>query len=251
MDKRNKISFIPQKPISRKVQRSGRPTSLLLVLSFAVFFFTFVLYGGMTFYSFNLKKVIDDKQGELKLSKEELDPGDTMGKAQKFQKKITDVKNVLDSHIAPSVVFGLLEDITLQSISFSTFEFTGSDDTTGQGVVVDEKSVRTLFSIKLKGRAPGYSSVAYQSEVIKEEIKENTRIEDFSISGISLDETGNVLFDLELGVAPSFLVYRDMVKQYQVLNKEIENIEKINSEDIPSLNSLDLEELDVIFNENE
>ncbi len=251
MDKRNKISFIPQKPISRKIQGSIRPASLMIAVSFAVFFFTFAVYGGMFFYNFNLENAVEDKQQELKLVKDKLDPGDIMGRAQKLQKKVSNVSGILDSHIAPSIVFGLLEDITLQSISFNTFEFTNSDDTMGRGVGLEEKSDGTSFSINLKGVAPSYSSVAYQSDIIEKEIKKNNRVENFIISNISLDNTGSILFDLDLSISPSLLVYRDSIKQDQVFNGEIENIEQINNEDTSSLDSFGLEELDAIFNENE
>jgi len=248
MDKRNKISFIPQKPISRKIKGPVRPASLMIAVSFAVFFFTFIVYGGMFFYNLNLEKVVEGKQEELKLAKEKLDPGDIMGRAQRLQEKVSNVSGILDSHIAPSVVFGLIEDITLQSISFNTFEFTEGNNASEQGM---EKSDGASFSINLKGVAPSYSSVAYQSNVIEKEIKKSNRVENFIISNISLDNTGSILFDLELSISPSLLVYRDSIKQDQIFKKEIENIEQINNEDTPSLDSFGLEELDVIFNESE
>lgn len=252
MDKRNKISFIPQKPISRKVQKPSRPVSLAVAVSFSVFFLTFAVYGGMFFYNNNLKKLIENKQEDLKSAKEKLDPDNTIERAQEFQKKIDDVKGILGSHISASAVFGLLEDITLKSIFFSSFEFTADEGVSIQNSENAVNDTPSRFTVSLDGVAPNYSSVAYQSDVIKKEIKENNRIESFSISNVSLNDTGSVLFKLEMDIVPSFLSYKSTINQDKVSQDYTENTEQTDSssnEDAVQEDNLDLSELDSLLNE--
>ena len=252
MDKRNKISFIPQKPISRKVQRPSRPISLMIAVSFTIFFLTFAVYGGMFFYNNNLEKLIDDKQEDLKSAKEKLDPDNTIEEAQKFQKKIDDIKSILGSHVSASAVFGLLEDITLKSVFFNTFEFSMDKEVSIQDSEKDAGGTSRRFIVSLDGVAPNYSSVAYQSDVIKKEIKENNRIESFSISNVSLNDTGSVLFNLEMSIVPSFLSYKNAIKQNQVSQVSAEDTEQSdnnNDESVAESDNLDLSELDNILNE--
>ncbi len=217
MDKRNKISFIPRKPISRKTRTVHRPMSLKIALSFVVFLITIAAYGGMFFYKNNLNESLKNEQLKLSSAKQKLDPGNTIESAQKFQKKVTEIKKLLDSHIAPSVVFNLLQDITLKSVRFTSFQFSSKKSTQINKNVKKQKQ-QTVFSVTLKGIAPNYSSVAYQSDVIKKEIgSKNGRINSFVLSGISLGKGGNVLFSLKLELVPSFLAYSSVVVQNKAL----------------------------------
>ncbi len=223
MDKRNKISFIPRKPISRKTQTTHRPMSLKIVSAFIIFLITIVSYGGMFFYKDNLAKSFKNEQLKLSSAKQKLDPNNTIETAQEFQKRTTEIKKLLDSHVAPSVVFNLLQSITLKSIKFTSFQFSAKSLKNSQQAQQKNKEAnkklkkqvpQTAFLVTLKGVAPTYSSVAYQSDVIKKEISsKNDRIKSFVISDVSLGEGGNVLFDLKLELNPSFLAYRNVIVQ--------------------------------------
>ena len=60
----------------------------------------------------------------------------------------------------------------------------------------------------MSGAAVGYRSIALQADLFSQ----NKNIIDPSFSNLSLDEKGNVLFDLEFGVDSSFVNYQQVEK---------------------------------------
>jgi len=210
MDNGTKVSFIPKKPLSRKMEKRTRPMSLLLFISFFIFFTTFVAYGGLYFYYENLKTVLDNKTKELEIAKEKADPTGAIEKAEKLQLKINNTKNLLSKHVAPSKVFDLLEDTTLKSIVLSGFTLEkvdkASDQTMSKGNM-SQVSTPSIFVIKTNGVAPSYASLAYQSDILNKEIEKNNRIESFSITNLDPDANGGVSFTLDISLRTPFLSY--------------------------------------------
>lgn len=207
MYKRTKISFIPKKPLAIKTERNTRPMSVLLFVSFGIFFISLALFGGLYLYNSNLKVVLEEKTKELEMEKKKADPAGIIEKAEKLQVKINSVKDLLNKHTALSRTFGLLEEVTLENVVLNGLTFEKKE--AEQAVVRDEAQTASIsnFVIKTSGIAPSYASLAYQSDVLKNEVKENQRIESFLISNPSLDQSGNVSFDIEVSVNPSFLLY--------------------------------------------
>ncbi len=252
MDKKNKISFIPQSPISRKSHGPKRPLSLMLTLSFVLFFLTFAMYGGMFYYKYRLDKSLKNKESELSSAKKRLDPDNAMERAQEFQEKIGNIKKLLGSHVAPSVIFNLLQEITLKSIEFSTYKFSSTKGNSIQNTKYQKPKEKnpTLFSVELKGKAPSYRSLAYQSDVIKKEIKSNKRISSFDISDISLDKVGSVSFSLKLNIVPSFINYENVIKQEQVSTTTVKSTIQPSGKDISASNNAGVGELNNLLNGN-
>jgi hypothetical protein len=60
------------------------------------------------------------------------------------------------------------------------------------------------IDIKMSGMATGYRSVALQSDLFAQ----NKNIIDPVFSNLTLDNSGNVLFDLEFSVNPAFVNYK-------------------------------------------
>jgi len=221
MDKGNtKISFIPKKPLSRRLDRSSRPMSLLLFLSFALFFITLAAYGGLYLYNINFKSGIEVKAEELKVEKEKADPTGAIKDAKELQSKINNTKSLLSKHVAPSRIFGFLEDVTLGSIFFDklTLEKATVDDNK-----ISDKNI-SGFLIKMNGIAPGYTSLAYQSDVLRGEVVDGTKISGFSIDNVSLDEAGKVSFELSAVLPQPFLLYEKAGdSNIDITNNEIDN----------------------------
>jgi len=211
MDKDTKVSFIPKKPLSGKTDRRARPMSLLLFLSFLIFFITLAAYGGLYFYNSNLQVVLEGKVADLEAAKEKADPTGAIKKAEDLQARINNTKNLLEGHIAPSRVFDLLEEVTLKSVVLNGFTFEKESIDTNQGGALRE-SVQSAgtsnFVIRTGGNASSYASLAYQSDVLKQDIENNRRIKSFSIKNPSLDVSGNVTFDLDITLDTIFLLYK-------------------------------------------
>ena len=105
---------------------------------------------------------------------------------------------ILGKHIAISPVFEALSALTLKTVRYTKFSYE-------LGV---EKNAKVV--IKLGGIAVGYRSVALQADLfsVKDEGK---NFIDPVFSNLTLDDKGNVLFDLEFTVDPSFVNYKQMV----------------------------------------
>jgi hypothetical protein len=219
MNKGTKISFIPKKPLVRKIEKNSRPISALLFASFGIFFITLALFGGLYLYTNNLKTVLEEKTKKLEVEKNKVDPSGVIDASKVLQEKISKAKDILNKHIALSRMFDVLEKITLKNIVLNGFTLEKSEkgDTGANNGVGFRDGSQTAqvagFEISTSGTAPSYAALAYQSDVLKDEIKENRRIESFSISNPALDQDGNVIFDIKISLNPSFLLYEATKKE--------------------------------------
>ena len=88
---------------------------------------------------------------------------------------------LLQTHIAPSALFGLLEGLTLQTVSFQTFDFSAPDD--------------SHMTIKMQGVAGGVNAIALQADLFSKNGTLSSPIFSNiarSVEGVRFDFTGNV-----------------------------------------------------------
>lgn len=256
MDFGKNISFIPKKPLTRKVERSNRPVSILLVVSYFVFFATIASYGGLYFYNKSLKNILTDKTAELEIERKKIDPSSAVEDGEKLQKRITNFKDLLDKHVAVSTVFDILEGVTLKSIVLQEFslEKGGSVENGSFGRIDGAQTTNTTdFVIKIKGVAPSYGSLAYQSDVLKNEVKSGDRIKSFSIERPILDDSGNVSFELNITVDSNFLLYKKVLEQNKQLLQESSVTDSGTVDTIQQINGIDTQvsETDVIMDKTD
>ena len=107
--------------------------------------------------------------------------------------RMKSAREILDNHKALSVFFDLLETNTLASLQFENFNYK-----------IDETD---RISISMNGVAPGFSSVALQSDIFGE----NKFIQEPIFSNINLDNKGNIIFDFSAYVDSRLLSYIDNV----------------------------------------
>ena len=70
--------------------------------------------------------------------------------------------------------------------------------------------------VEMKGQAVGYRSVALQSDLFTK----NKNFIDPIFSNLTLDQAGNVLFDLDFSIDPTFLDYKQTITQSDQQNVE-------------------------------
>jgi hypothetical protein len=80
----------------------------------------------------------------------------------------------------------------MKSIRYTRFSYTLGTDK------------NSTVDIKMSGMAIGYRSVALQSDLLNQ----NKNFISPVFSNLTLDNSGNVLFDLEFSVDPSFVNYK-------------------------------------------
>ena len=147
------------------------------------------------FYKKALSANLEDMKNNLTLAQNRFEPS-RIADLQELDKRLRAGNTVLAGHIAPSPIFQALEELTMKTVRFTNFDYS-----------LDGKTGEILVS--LKGTAQGYRAVALQSDLFTK----NKNLIDPVFSNLTLDEKGNVLFDLDFTVRPDFLNYRSMLKR--------------------------------------
>lgn len=193
MENNNKISFIPKKSLARTDFSGRKPVSLFLTLSFSVFLITSAVYGGAYIYTQTLEKGIEVKKKELQELRNKFDLS-IIDKAKDLKARIKSAQELVDGHLALSSFFDFLEEATLKSVGYGSFQYSNNDG---------------KFEVSLSGTAPNYASVALQRDSLSLEAENNGRLSSFSMGGYTLDESGNVSFTVKASLNPSSFLYKN------------------------------------------
>ena len=180
MEQNFQTSFIPKKPILKESTVYSRPVSIFLILSIFILFAMLIATGGLYFYKGILVKKIVDMDNTLNLAKNRFEPS-KITELQTFDKRLVSSSEILSKHIAVIPVFSALEQITMKSVRFTKIDYNlGTEN-------------NSAISIKMSGIAIGYRSIALQSDLFAE----NKNLIDPIFSNLTLDNSGNVIFDLD------------------------------------------------------
>jgi hypothetical protein len=195
MEQNFQTSFIPKKPIVKDNASYARPTSIFLIISLLVLFTVLLATGGLYFYRTILTNKITSMQNTLNLAKNRFEPS-KITELQTLDKRLRASSEILSKHITIIPVFSALEQVTMKSVRFTKFSYDLGDNSTAP------------INIKMSGVAIGYRSVALQSDLFAK----NKNLINPVFSNLTLDNSGNVLFDLDFSVDPSFVNYKQTLK---------------------------------------
>jgi hypothetical protein len=158
MDNQIKTSFIPRKTIEAASstfqtgsavthKRVGR--TLFSIVATIIFLAT--LGGGGAVYAWQIKleKDIVNQIEIMKKARESFDEK-FVQEASRLNTRIESAKGMLTNHVSPSSLYGLLEEYTLQTVSFSQFGFKDNQDGT--------------IAVSGSGQAARYESIVLQSD---------------------------------------------------------------------------------------
>lgn len=203
MEQDFQTSFIPKKPIIEDRAVVVRPVNFILVLALFILFTVLIASGGLYLYKGVLVKDITKMEGDLSLAKNRFEPS-KINQLQTLDKRLRASTEILSKHLAISPIFQALQAVTMKTVRFTKFNYDFTDETS-----------ETVL-VKMSGSAVGYRSVALQSDLF-------AKYEYFInpvFSNLSLDNSGNVLFDLEFTVDPSFVDYKETLlrTENEILN---------------------------------
>lgn len=195
MEQNFQTSFMPKKPMVEERVVTSRPTiGILSILSVFIFFTMIVGTVALFLYKGILTRNIVTMESDLNLAKDRFEPSKIV-QLQVLDKRLKASNEILSKHIAISPIFKALQAITMKTISYTKFSYSFND------------SNNTKIMIKMSGVAIGYKSVALQSDLFTE----NKYFIDPLFSNLSLDDKGNVVFDLEFSVDPNFVDYKKVL----------------------------------------
>lgn len=144
--------------------------------------------AGSTFlYEQYLKNASASKAAALRTAEEAINK-DTVEEFIRLRDRLATTESLLDEHVALSQFFGILEDLTLESVRFSSLS-----------LAVDEE--RTA-SVELEGGARSFNALAAQSAAFAGE----KRIKRAIFSEIAVTPSGSVSFTLSAILDPRLVV---------------------------------------------
>lgn len=170
---------------------SSRPIGILFIISLLILFAVLVATVGLYFYKGVVQKNITSMETTLNLAKNRFEPS-KISELQVLDKRLRASNEILSKHIVITPVFDALGKITLKTVRYTKFSYDIGAD---KGATID---------VKISGQAIGYRSVALQADLFTK----NKNLIDPVFSNLTLDNSGNVLFDLEFSVDPSFVNYK-------------------------------------------
>lgn len=180
-------SFVPKRPVQTggRFARSGGNT--FLTLSLIVLALALLGCGAVFGYERYLIGASQTKAAEVQAAVEAIDSA-TVEDFIRTRDRFASASTLLDSHIATSGFFGLLESVTLQNVRFSALTLTVADDHSAE--------------IKMQGVAKSFNALAAESSMFASE----KRIKRAIFSGIKVNEGGTVAFNLSADLDPRLVV---------------------------------------------
>jgi hypothetical protein len=189
MDQNFQTSFIPKKPILKEPTISHRPVGILMIGGLLILFTVGIATGGLYLYRNLLDKQVQSAKDTLSLARNRFEPA-KITQLQELDRRLRAANEILSGHISVTPIFQALEDLTMKSVRYTKFGYTLGAD----GKIV----------IQMSGEAIGYRSIALQSDLYTK----NKSLIDPVFSNLTLDNSGNVLFDLSFTVDPKFVNYK-------------------------------------------
>lgn len=187
-----KSSFIPQAPVvgSSAPRRRGSSFDFLVLLALVLFVASATLAVGVFLYVQFLQSSNASKLEQLERAKAAFEPS-LIQELTRLDDRMRAADEVLAQHIAPTTLFKLLEQLTLQTVSFSSFTFKTANDT---------------ISLSMQGLAQSVNSIALQADLLS---RSGTIVNPI-FSDINR-QIGGVRFNFTADVRREALLFRSLV----------------------------------------
>ena len=164
------------------------PINLLSLISTVIFIVIIAGAIAVFFYQSYLTGAIASDKQSLNLTQGEFDPA-TINQIIRLDTRLNVADSLLSGHVASSNLFTALENSTLQTVRFSDFAFTTSD--------------QNSITLTMKGEAQSFSDVALQSAAFNR----TTYFKNLVTSDLSVEQSGLVSFNMTMTIDPSVVGY--------------------------------------------
>lgn len=186
-------SFIPKKNLAQGGVRKKKGGPGLLTLAALIILLTAITVGvGEFLYKQVLMGSISSKTATLERARGAFEPS-LIQELIRLDKRISSAQTILNEHIAPSILFETLDQLTLKSVRFRDFSYT--------------RIGKDKISIAMEGNARNFAGIALQADVFGK----NRLIKEPIFSNLNLDKEGDVIFDLVAFIDPVQIRYVEAV----------------------------------------
>jgi len=212
-------SFIPKRTLDTSPVRRADTVSIFTVLSTLIFFASIITAGGVFLWQKQIQSEITKVENQIQTQKKEFSE-DKIKEFTSLSNRINAADSLFVNHIYTSKIFELLQKNTVPTVRFNKFTVDPSQ--------TDKQSLK----ITLNGQAKDYASIALQSYVFA---KSQNIVSSYEFSNLTLDQAGNVLFDLSATIEKRVAAFEsniqtadisDIAPQSQETSAELVNIEQ-------------------------
>jgi hypothetical protein len=155
MDSPTQPTFIPHEAVSVMSTRrnSGGLSELVLLIAIVLVIISGALAAGVFLYTQYLQNSNTSKLSQLNSAEASFDPS-LIQQLTRLDARMTAAQTLLSAHLAPTQFFAMLEQSTVQDISFSSLSY---DATNPQNV-----------TLSMEGVAGSVNSIALQAQVFSQ-----------------------------------------------------------------------------------
>ena len=185
-------SFIPKSSGEDANLLSRASSGAYTIVAVIILLAALVVGTGLFVYQYLLENRVDELQSELPALDDVLGP-DLLAQFETASDQIAAAERLLDIHVAPSVIFGLLQENTAEDVSFSQFRYRSHQIEQGNDTL-----------LTLEGLAPSFGAIAFQVD----SLRNVDEVRSARATGLELADDG-VTFTLEIAVDSEALLYKE------------------------------------------
>lgn len=194
MESNIRSSFIPQSPVSAPTRGSKGPGAggfdMFMLLGLILFIASGVLAVGVFLYVQFLNTTAASKLDQLNRAKAAFEPA-LIAELTRLDDRMRAADEVLSIHVAPSALFNVLQQLTLQTVAFSSLDFSAQNSSD--------------MTLAMQGIAQSVNSIALEADLLSKSGVITSPI----FSNMNRTPQG-VRFDFTSGINPSGLRYRSV-----------------------------------------
>src|SRR3989344_2415310 len=153
MESNIKSSFIPRdtaESLRPRRKRGGGVTDLAVLFAIVLVVASVALGVSVFLYVKFLQSSLASKQEQLKRAQASFEPA-LIAELNRLDDRMRTAEDLLTVHLAPSVLLKALEDLTLETIAFSTMQYSAQE--------------KAGIALEFSGVARSVNSIALQSEL--------------------------------------------------------------------------------------
>lgn len=192
MEPNFQTSFIPKRPMIEKRAVPARSVGILDIIAIFILFVVLLGTGALYFYKGSLTTNITQRQIDLDKAKNRFEPA-KITELQLLDKRLRASSEILSNHTTILPIFQELSAITMKTVRYTKFSYS----------IGTEKNAK--LAVQMSGIAVGYRSVALQADLFTSKGKNFINP---IFSNLTLDNSGNILFDLNFSIDPAFVNYK-------------------------------------------
>lgn len=180
-------SFVPKQAVPQNRRRFSGGTGVLMIVALIVLGISIAASAAVFGYEYYLKNTLTTRAAELAAAEARISE-DTVEQFVRLRDRFNSAEILINNHVAFSQFFDALEELTIQSVRFSSLN----------AVVEENRTVK----IEMEGSARNFNALAAQSAAFAAE----KNIKRAIFSEITLNQNNSIDFTLSAEIDPRLIL---------------------------------------------